>query len=72
MSAVPSRLIPTLNLETPSQAALGREEIVIRVAMARPVHIAIDLVRPSRFSGTRKPSVPVRVHSVDKSFGFVA
>ena len=27
--------------------------------------------RPSRFCGTRKRSVPVRVHSVDKSCGFV-
>jgi hypothetical protein len=35
------------------------------------VFLAIDLVRPSRFSGTRKRSVPVRVHSVYKSFGFV-
>ena len=33
------------------------------------VFLAIDL-RPSRFSGTRKPSVPVRVHSVRESFGF--
>ena len=27
------------------------------------VFLAIDLVRPSRFNGTRKRSVPVRVHS---------
>jgi hypothetical protein len=34
------------------------------------VFLAIDLARPSRSSGTRKRSVPVRVHSVDKSGGF--
>jgi hypothetical protein len=28
-------------------------------------------MRPSRCCGTRKRSVPVRVHSVGKSFGFV-
>ncbi len=31
---------------------------------------AVDHARPSRFSGTRKRSVPVRVHSVYKNVGF--
>jgi len=35
------------------------------------VFLAIDSARPSRYRGTRKRSVPVRVHSVDKSYGFV-
>jgi hypothetical protein len=36
----------------------------------RAIHFS--RLRPSRFSGTRKRSVPVRVHSVPKSFGFTS
>jgi hypothetical protein len=65
------RLSEAIRSVTHLVLAPDRKFFLLKASRLFFVFLAIDSVRPSRFSGTRKYSVPVRVHSVSKRFGFV-